>query len=683
MNFEDKHFRQLGKTGLTFFRLGVGTASLAGVNMVNAELYTRPSGLEIEEFLNLALEIIKASETNMLMIDTSSQYGESESRLSQFITENPWALKKMYIATKWGLKADPEDFCVQDYSLNNLNKSVETSLEHLQKIDLLYIHTNPGISPAQLKIILDKNSVVIKRLKEIKKNAYGGVKHIGISVSTEKNLDFLIQNHDLLNDFDVLQITANIFLQRPDLARQVYSIGIGTVLNSPYRKGSRELRETKEGLSDIYCEILDSHKDAILLTGTINKEHLIDNVDYVRTWNAQAPLRMSLLNKDPMPIDNGTILQGLEDYFDGFNEVCSKSEEKVHSENDTVDSAKRIDVVEAITDIFVGSLKTRLGPAPVKEQRKILSDRVNFYVKKNLAIETILTWGPKKFFAGEKESQVDLSEAVSLERLMNINDRIKSYYSPGVIYIIFLEDFEGEFIEGRHLRDIFDSYISGFENLVKVLDIDDTVKIVRTGDLMRANYDIKVIVDQLHDNYSKLKRYWHESEVRGIENSETYSSYKEIEKLGWYRKIGNDTRDYYLGRLDRILGQTKTLEEKADMTIRLLACVLLHRQFNIFRINRDIEPVKLSFLKISGGPKRLMDGRIDIRTIPTDVSKKHIAPWAAKGCLRIKNDKVLPSLSHWRELIDKSCVPYRCKIIIERAHRKISFDTNFLVKTLT
>jgi hypothetical protein len=78
-----------------------------------------------------------------------------------------------------------------------------------------------------------------------------------------------------------------------------------------------------------------------------------------------------------------------------------------------------------------------------------------------------------------------------------------------------------------------------------------------------------------------------------------------------------------------------------------------------------------------------MDGRIDIRTMPTDVSKKHIAPWAAKGCLRIKNDQVLPSLSRWRELLDKSCTPIRGKIIFERAHRKICFDTNFLVKTKT
>ena len=75
------------------------------------------------------------------------------------------------------------------------------------------------------------------------------------------------------------------------------------------------------------------------------------------------------------------------------------------------------------------------------------------------------------------------------------------------------------------------------------------------------------------------------------------------------------------------------------MTVRLLACVLIHRQYDLFKIHNKSEPVKLSFLKISGGPKKLMNGRIDIRTIPTNISKKHLSPWTAKGCLRLKKNK--------------------------------------------
>ena len=44
-------------------------------------------------------------------------------------------------------------------------------------------------------------------------------------------------------------------------------------------------------------------------------------------------------------------------------------------------------------------------------------------------------------------------------------------------------------------------------------------------------------------------------------------------------------RDYYIKRLDRMLGDTKTKNQKIDMTVRLLACVLIHRQFDVFKVN--------------------------------------------------------------------------------------------------
>ena len=89
MHLINKNFRQLGKTKLFFFPLGLGTASFAGVNMVNAESYKKPTNTEINELFSLALESVNASENNMLMVDTSSQYGESELRIAQFINDHP------------------------------------------------------------------------------------------------------------------------------------------------------------------------------------------------------------------------------------------------------------------------------------------------------------------------------------------------------------------------------------------------------------------------------------------------------------------------------------------------------------------------------------------------------------------------------------------------------------------
>ena len=97
-------------------------------------------------------------------------------------------------------------------------------------------------------------------------------------------------------------------------------------------------------------------------------------------------------------------------------------------------------------------------------------------------------------------------------------------------------------------------------------------------------------------------------------------------------------------------------------------------------MNNKSDPVKLSFLKISGGPKKLMNGRIDIRTLPINVSKKHLSPWTAKGCLRLKKNKILPVLKRYNELkeIQKNII--EGKIIIENSNLNISFETNFIVE---
>ena len=70
-------------TNLSFFPVGIGTASLAGINMVNDKNYLRPSSLDIEKLLNCAFDLTNKNGSEIVMIDTSSQYGESEKRLSE------------------------------------------------------------------------------------------------------------------------------------------------------------------------------------------------------------------------------------------------------------------------------------------------------------------------------------------------------------------------------------------------------------------------------------------------------------------------------------------------------------------------------------------------------------------------------------------------------------------------
>jgi len=668
------YLRKLGETELNFYPMGLGTASFAGVNMVGSNNYQKPTDKKINELIDNALIETQASENNKLIIDTSAQYGESELRIGNYIKNNQDKIKKIYICTKWGLKFKSDDFAVQDYSLKNLEQSLENSAKLLTKIDLYYIHTNPSVKSELLESILDENNEIIHYLKKIKEEKKFGIKNLGISISSEENLKFLIKNKFILKEIDVLQINANIILKNPKIIRQLEYLNIGIIINSIYRKGDLAKRDTKKGLQEIFSEVLEINKNAIILTGTSSVEHLKQNFNYVKNHIENDEIKISYYTQNFIPTTISKVNEDLSSYFKIFNTKNSNFQK-----NDNTNSSKDL-MINNIIDIFVGSLKTRIGPEPDEEQRKLLYNIINFYVQANMPIDTILTWGPKKFFNGKEESRIDLSEVLSFQTLMLLNNRIKSIYTPGLHFYLFIEDFEGKFIEGNHLENIFDSYISELEKLVKILRMSKIIRIIRTQDLILVNYNFEQLTAQLKKNYDCLSKYWLESEKLGIDSSEKLESYKKIEKLGWFEKIGHDTRDYYIGRLNRILGDTKTHLQKVDMTVRLLACVLVHRQYDLFKINNKSEPVKLSFLKISGGPKKLMNGRIDIRTMPTNISKKHISPWTAKGCLRMKNNKILPVLRRYKELMENQKNLNDGEITIEGSNLKISLKTSFLVE---
>jgi aryl-alcohol dehydrogenase-like predicted oxidoreductase len=670
----ENQLRELGKTGLKFYPMGLGTASFSGVNMTGSNKYQKPSEEQIDKLINSAIIETKASENNKLIIDTSSQYGESELRIGNYIKNNHNKIKDIYICTKWGLKFKSEDFAVQDYSLKNLKESLENSFKLLSKIDLYYIHTNPSVKPDVLKSILGENNEIINYFKAIKERKFE-IKHLGISVSSEENLKFLIENKFLLKEIDVLQINADILLKNPKIARLLEYLDIGIIVNSIYRKGDLAKRDSQKGLQEIFSEVLDINKNIIILTGTSSIQHLKENFNYIKNHIEDDNIKISFYSQNLPPATILKVNKDLSSYFKIFNEKKSNLQSN-YSKNLTNDNDL---VINNIIDMLIGSLKTRIGAAPDESQRKILHNIVKFYVNESLPIDTILTWGPKKFFTGtEEEGYIDLSEILSFQTLILLSNNIKSIYPPSLRFYIFIEDFEGKFIEGNYLHDIFDSYISELEKLIKILRINSIVRIIRTQELILVNYNLEQLTDQLKKNYVCLREYWLESEKIGINNSEKLESYKKIQELGWFEKIGDDTRDYYLGRLNRILGDTKTHHEKVDMTVRLLACVLMHRQYNLLKVNNKSEAVKLSFLKISGGPKKLMNGRIDIRTIQSNISKKHLSPWTAKGCLRIKNDKVLPVLKRYRELKEIHKNFNNAEVNLENFNLKMQFKTSYL-----
>jgi hypothetical protein len=69
----------------------------------------------------------------------------------------------------------------------------------------------------------------------------------------------------------------------------------------------------------------------------------------------------------------------------------------------------------------------------------------------------------------------------------------------------------------------------------------------------------------------------------------------------------------------------------------------------MFRLQPDLEPIKLSFLPLAGGPASLAEGRVDVRSISADLCKRSLAPWSAKGYLRRRRAAFQPASRPWPE----------------------------------
>jgi len=264
--------REFGQTGLRFFPIGLGTIWFGREWPIGEVSYKDPSFEEIESYFDKAFEIM-ANEEGIIMVDTAAAYGYSEERIGACFRKRYNLLQKTFIATKWG-----EEFDVStgesrhDYSKENLIFSVNRSLAHLGKIDLLYIH---GTGPRDMVLRVLQDSEVIEEAKSMKESH--NIKYLGVSISRADILEPAI-GEELLEDFDVVQIAVDIYLQRPELVDKLSRQGKAIVINSPIRKGQKILADKNH--REIY-ELLLKDERVVTLTGT--RYHLEETVGYVRS----------------------------------------------------------------------------------------------------------------------------------------------------------------------------------------------------------------------------------------------------------------------------------------------------------------------------------------------------------------------------------------------------------------
>lgn len=181
-----------------------------------------------------------AINNNINLIDTAREYGDSEEKIGNFISEQD---NDFVIATKLKL-IDNIESC--DYNLlrKNIFESVNDSLISLKidRIPILQLH--------QVENQLYSNSDFWTCIKELKKENL--INNFGVSIYDVDDGEFLLDNYGNLIDY--LQIPYNIFDRRfDDIFKKIKQNDVDLITRSTFLKGiiPCDMNDVPEELNEI------------------------------------------------------------------------------------------------------------------------------------------------------------------------------------------------------------------------------------------------------------------------------------------------------------------------------------------------------------------------------------------------------------------------------------------------
>jgi len=223
-----------------------------------------PEERGVLEFLEFAYA------SGITFFDTAPSYGTSEERLGKFLrTLETNERDQIIVASKFGDHWNSQlGTAYVDHSYNALCASLDNSLFHLDKIDLLQLHkTNP-------QVLRSKD---LRKALEYARTA--NITTFGASISDEES-GLIVCDDEL---FSAIQLPYNLSnTSFETIIDRATKKGKLLIINRPYNMGALLYAENKSsGLQtriDAYRFILRRKFNGIILTGTQSRQHLLENL---------------------------------------------------------------------------------------------------------------------------------------------------------------------------------------------------------------------------------------------------------------------------------------------------------------------------------------------------------------------------------------------------------------------
>jgi aryl-alcohol dehydrogenase-like predicted oxidoreductase len=249
--------RPLGSTGLNVSVLGLGTVKFGRNQKIKYPTFELPTDEAICQLLD------DACNYGINLLDTAPAYGVAEERLGKLLGTRR---NEFVIVTKTG-----EEFAngesTYDFSAEHTRLSVERSLKRLRtnRLDCVLVHCPRD----DFKVL--SQSPVLETLQQLKER--GDIRSFGASTNTVKGGMFAVEAVDAL----MVSYSAD-YAGEAGVIRRAAELGKGILVKKGLGSGSLASGAAPRSLEENFRPIFTLAGVSSLITGTISRDHLRDNV---------------------------------------------------------------------------------------------------------------------------------------------------------------------------------------------------------------------------------------------------------------------------------------------------------------------------------------------------------------------------------------------------------------------
>ena len=338
----------------------------------------------------------------------------------------------------------------------------------------------------------------------------------------------------------------------------------------------------------------------------------------------------------------------------------------------------KTELLEILTDILVGTKETRYGPVPKPEQLVIIRDTIAKSISLNAPIPILIPWGGIK---GDMKSSIDVAEVAAIRQLVHLDEQVKKFHAPGTHIHVRIEDLGARWLwRIDNIEDNIEKYSTDIKKLILMLRGDSSIETLRESYLMKAGSYFSI-----SEGYSEIIESVIEHRL-AYPNQDIIQSeeFKKLQASGWKGGLPDEQIAYYIDRYKELY---------PDLTMEhyvLKAADYLGGAKARYDLNGRGEPIssvesylQLTFVPpIPGAPVSLFGNTVYHRTVPLSQARSHIAPWRAKGYLKVngKTGLTKTKIVSWKDELLQSLIPSQVEFIDEKENSSVIVQADYLIE---